>query len=102
LVLFLGSYTSSAYSILIPKNSQITKAVEIVMLEHLQQIPNTTPHPHKTELLGEIDQFSCSNSAPIPPPIFGGHQKNTHLPSNKGALATSPNNLFFWCKHTHR
>jgi hypothetical protein len=70
-------------------------------LEHLQQIPNTTPHPHKTELLGEIDQFSYSNSTPILPPIFGGHQKNTHLPSNKGALATSPNHLFFWRKHTH-
>jgi hypothetical protein len=61
--------------------------------EHLQQIPNTTPHPHKTELLREIDQFPCSNSVPIPLPIFGGHQKNTHLPSNKGALATSSNPL---------
>jgi hypothetical protein len=60
------------------------------MSEHLQQIPNITPHPHKIELLGEIDQFSYSNSALIPPPIFGGHQKTTHLPSNKGALATSP------------
>jgi hypothetical protein len=32
LVQFLGSYSSLAYSVLIPKNSQITKAVEIVML----------------------------------------------------------------------
>jgi hypothetical protein len=59
--------------------------------ELLQQIPNTTPRPHKTDLLGEIDQFSCSNSAPIPPPIFVGHQeKNTHLPSNEGGTCNLP------------
>jgi hypothetical protein len=63
--------------------------------------PQYNPSFHKTELLGEIDQFSYSNSVPIPPPIFGGHKKNIHLPSNKGALATSPNPLFFWRKHTH-
>jgi hypothetical protein len=34
LVWFLGSYSSPVYSILIPKNSQITKAVEIIMLVH--------------------------------------------------------------------
>jgi hypothetical protein len=34
LVQFLGSYSSPSYSILVPKNSQITKAMEIVMLVH--------------------------------------------------------------------
>jgi hypothetical protein len=34
LVRFLGSYSSPAYSVLIPENSQITKAVEIIMLVH--------------------------------------------------------------------
>jgi hypothetical protein len=34
LVRFLGSYSSLAYSVLIPENSQITKAMEIVMLIH--------------------------------------------------------------------
>jgi hypothetical protein len=53
--------------------------------------PNTTPHPHKTELLEEIDQFSCSNSTPIPLPIFGGHQKKTSIsPQIKGHLQPPP------------
>jgi hypothetical protein len=33
-VQFLGSYSSPAYWVLIPKNLQSTKAVEIVMLVH--------------------------------------------------------------------
>lgn len=60
------------------------------LLEHLQQLPNIIPHPHKTIILGEMKQFHCSNISPLALPFIHDHQKTSHLPSNKGGIASPP------------
>jgi hypothetical protein len=69
--------------------------------EHLQQLPFPIPHPQtnnspflslilKPVVLGEMDQFHCSNSSLICFPFYGDHQNTPLLLSNKGEVGSPP------------